>query len=265
MSQNSYLSVRKDLYDEIYRSLLSDLDINYYIWRDYPYSKLKSYYYIEVGAIFAYFLLKTKISPNSITLFYASLGIIGMMLFSFNSIVTTTCALFVFFSKSIPDWIDGYIARQKKQTSSIGYFMDEWGALVNLLGFQLGVSVYVAYNTDEKYYFILGMMIVLLYAIDFRKYLYLNSSFEYKALGAKENLNAISKKSSNKFNLLLKTYKILRYDGRSKYTDTVILVILVELFMGKVYISNFIVLMWFFISVSAFIFFLKTALTDENF
>ena len=107
----NYLLVRKGLYKEVYESELSRFNINLYTWIQSPYTKLKSYYYIEIGSICVYFLLKTKILPNYITMFYAGLGILGFLLFTLDTNIAIISALVIFFSKSIPDWIDGHIAR----------------------------------------------------------------------------------------------------------------------------------------------------------
>jgi hypothetical protein len=259
----NYLLVRKGLYEDVYESELSKFNIDLYTWRYHPYTKLKSHYYIEIGAICVYFLLKTKVLPNYITLFYAGLGVLGFLLFTFDTAIATVFALVIFFSKSIPDWIDGHIARLTEQTSQLGGYLDEWGAIVNLLGFQLGVSVYVANHTGNDCYFIIGMVMVLLHAIDLRKYICMVSELKYISFDTQSILDA-SLSTLDKIRILLfKLFSILQYSGKSAYTDIVIFIISMELILNQIVFTEFIVWMWFIISLSKFFYGVITVIIND--
>ena len=162
-----YKDLRVDFYDYIY----SSLDSSYTGWNiKNLYKKLKSIYYVEVGLVLLYFIVRTKIHPNSITLLYALIGILGLLLFINDSVVANYIALFLFFSKSIPDWIDGYLAKIKGCLSEIGALLDTWGARVNSIAFQLGISVFASYSLNNQIFTILGCAIVFLKSIDFYDY-----------------------------------------------------------------------------------------------
>jgi len=262
--KNNYLSIRQSFYKEHFERELSKFNINLYSFTDNPYTKLKSYYYIEIGALFIYLLLKTNIKPNSITLFYALLGIVGVILLLFNTIETTIIALFIFFSKNIPDWIDGYIARIKNKTSTLGSWLDEWGASVNLLCFQIGVIIYLVNASGDSIYYIIGIIIAILNAMNFKNFILKVSHYSNKKL----NLIIDNDKTNNPESRLLKVLKNvvykLRYDGRSRYTDLVILIILVELYYGQILLSFIIAWIWLILSIINFFYSIKQSFNIDK-
>ena len=71
-----------------------------------------------------YILLKTSVRLNTITLVYAFMGVAGAVLFATGIPVAIAAGIFIFFSKAIPDWIDGHIARLKNQTSRLGGLLE---------------------------------------------------------------------------------------------------------------------------------------------
>jgi len=122
----------------------------------YPYTWLKARFYMEASAVLVYFLLKTRIKPNTITLFYAFCGVVGGILLSIPTNTTILLALFIFFTKGILDWSDGHYARVIKQTSFTGAVLDPYGALVNSLGFWIGLSFFMAHLSQDQIYLYLA-------------------------------------------------------------------------------------------------------------
>jgi len=264
-TETRFLEVRKRLYKDIYDAELRLFNIDLSSWRNHPYTKLKSYYYIELGAILTYFLLRTKITPNTITLFYAALGIIAAILILLDYKFTLYLALFIWFSKAVPDWIDGHIARIKGQTSKIGALLDGWGAHVNMLSFQAGIGLYVAINSEKDIYYILSILILLSAAVNFRSYIYEHIDKAVGPLGAPAPNNPEADNSSR---INIKKIKlvanILRYDGRSRYTDLVLLVVLLETWADKIVISALLVWLWAIINISYLGYTLLGCIRDQD-
>ena len=63
------------------------------------------------------------------------------------------------------------------------------------------------------------------------------------------------KKSSNViFYYLFKILEILDYDGRSRYTDLILLLIIVENYQNKLILSNVVVYIWVLTNVFKFLY-----------
>lgn len=134
--------IRKIRYDyTVWFGNTVGIDINN--WKKNPYTFLKSRFYIEMSSILVYLFLKTRVHPNSITLLYAACGILTGVLLAIPNTITISIALFICFTKGILDWTDGQLARITKRTSISGGVLDPWGALLNSIGFQAGVGLYV--------------------------------------------------------------------------------------------------------------------------
>jgi phosphatidylglycerophosphate synthase len=269
-NSQSLKSVRSGLYEDVYRAEMECFDIDLSSWKKHPYTKLKSHYYLEIGAILTYFILKTKIKPNTITLIYAGLGLLAVALVMLDNKAALVTALFIWFSKAIPDWIDGHIARITDQTSKLGHYLDIWGAHVNVLCFQIGVTFYVGIVTNQNIYFYLACITAVTTAINFRPfvYQYLNKSIPSLNKSENNSRNDITNHSGySVFSILKNLLVTLRYNGRSSYTDLVVFLIFTELYFNTVYISWIIVWMWTAVNVIYLIYslisFIKNA--DEVF
>jgi hypothetical protein len=262
----SMKNIRSGLYEDVYRSEKVHFDIDLSSWKKHPYSKLKSYYYIEVGAVLTYLLIRTKVTPNSITMVYAFLGILGACLFAVGNTPALLAGIFVFFSKSIPDWIDGHIARMKGQTSQLGRMLDEWGAQVNTICFQLAICFYVAVDTGSDIYYLLGIVVSLTPAINFRSHVYQHINKPIKSLNDenRSSENAETNSSFLSINSLKKLATALRYNGRSRYTDLVLLVILVEIYFNKVFLSAVFAILWALINIIYFFYSLLITLQNKK-
>lgn len=139
-------------------------------WKRNPYSFLKARFYIETSVILVYFLQKTNISPNMVTILYGWIGVLGCLFLSVPSNIFIFFAVVIFFTKGIFDWTDGLLARIKGQTSITGHVLDGHGALLNDLSFQIGLGFYTAFKTDVFLFFFLIPIIPFLYAASLRSY-----------------------------------------------------------------------------------------------
>ena len=130
---------------------------------------------MESSAVLVYFLLKTRIKPNTLSIIYGLLGLAGGILLAISTNKTVFIAIFIFFLKAILDWSDGHLARIKNQTSITGVVLDPYGALLGTLGFQVGLGLYVAQKSGMMLFYYLTLLIPLFYAANL-------ISFGYKIL-----------------------------------------------------------------------------------
>ncbi len=139
-------------------------------WKKNPYTWFKARFYMEASALLVYFLLKTKIKPNTVTIVYGLLGLVGGILLAVPTKATILIAICIFFSKGILDWSDGHLARITNQTSVTGHILDTYGAFLGSLGFQIGLGFYVAQKSEIMLFYYLVPLIPLFYAGKFHSY-----------------------------------------------------------------------------------------------
>lgn len=245
----NYSDIRKKFYKDILRKFNDKLLGKYY-------SKFKSLLYLEIGIIIVFFLLKLKIKPNSVTLFFSIIVIFASIMLGskINELIFFSIVIF-YFVKSL-DFVDGFMARLTRQSSSLGHALDTWGGLVIYNFFQIGIGLYVFSKSNEIIFIYFLLTILSLNLIDFKKH-YL-AEFSYKK---KNKINYYRKqfKLENKKNYLKKLFAILDYDGRSRYNDIILFFIILEINFTELFITKYIFTIWFFTSILKFIFkFVKT-------
>jgi CDP-alcohol phosphatidyltransferase len=215
-------------------------------WKNNPYTFLKARFYMEVSAILVYFLLKTKIKPNTVTIIYGLAGILGCILLAIPMNLTHILAAVVFFSKGILDWSDGHLARVTEQTSITGHVLDTHGAILNHVCFQIGLGFYVVSKTDAIFYYYLIPLIPFFYAANLKSFSdqmlfieLLKEKFLKNQMGifSETNTNRPTISSENiKANILGKYNKCFDYffsflDARARNVDLICLLLLFEIFM----------------------------------
>ncbi len=212
-------------------------------WKRNPYTFLKARFYMEASAILVYLLLKTKIKPNTVTIIYGLAGIVGGILLSIPLKVTIMLALFIFFTKGILDWGDGHLARVTGQTSITGHVLDSYGALLNDLGFQIGLGFYVAFKTGIVMFYYLIPLIPFFYATKLKTF---SEIILFTELSKKKFLEDRMQRyadvgtthttsENTKDNVLGKYKKYYEYfsavlDARARNVDFICLLILLEMF-----------------------------------
>ena len=107
-------------------------------FKENPYTYLKARYYMYCSVLLVYYLVKSRITPNMVTIAYALCGIIGGVLLSVPNVNCNIAGIIIFFNKGILDWSDGHLARIKYKTSLKGHILDVYGAYVNSIGFNIG-------------------------------------------------------------------------------------------------------------------------------
>lgn len=141
-----------------------------YNWRSNPYTFLKMQVYQVASAFLVYWLMKTRIKPNTITVIYAMAGVLGGLLMAIPTRATVILAGIIFFSKGILDASDGQYARLSGQTSYTGDILDAYGAYIGALGLQIGLGFFVAHKSGTLLFYYLIPIIPLCYAADLIRY-----------------------------------------------------------------------------------------------
>ncbi|MBF0380671.1 MAG: CDP-alcohol phosphatidyltransferase family protein [Magnetococcales bacterium] len=216
-----------------------DYHIKYFPFIDdyihHPYSFLKTKFYMAASAILIFYLLKTRITPNSLTVTYALAGVVGGVLLAIPHPLAVQIGVLLFFTKGILDWADGHYARITKMTTLRGHVLDMYGAHLGALGLQIGLGFFVAWR-NELYtteLLVLVTMIPFLYAA--------RLTFFADAVILKDVLDgglrplmvqdvSASNKSTQSF--ARKTYNSISsyMDDRARTVDLICLLMLIELY-----------------------------------
>ena len=137
-----------------------------YNWRRNPYTFLKMQIYQSASAFLVFWLMKTRIKPNTITVIYALAGLLAGFLLAIPTKATVILAGIIFFSKGILDASDGQYARLSGQTSYTGDILDYYGAHTGALGLQVGLGFFVVHKSGMLLFYYLIPIIPLCYAAD---------------------------------------------------------------------------------------------------
>ena len=225
----------KELREEQYKKNI-ELYPYYKHWKKAPYTWLKGRFYMESSAILVWFLLKSQIRPNTITIVYGFAGIAIMVLLAIPTNTTIILALLIAFSKGILDWSDGHFARITGQTSQTGHILDVYGANLNELGFYTGLGFYVAAKTGDFYFYYLIPLLLYMMAANLKRFAGNNL---FQEMSSKLVINDVLKNKINKsykkkpyvgtVEDRLKAFLNQFLDARSRSIDFVCFIILSEL------------------------------------
>ena len=224
----------KELRAEQYEAI--ELYPYYKHWKKAPYTWLKGRFYMESSAILVWFLLKSQIRPNTVTIIYGFAGITTMVLLAIPTNTTIILALLIAFSKGILDWSDGHFARITGQTSQTGHILDVYGANLNELGFYTGLGFYVAAKTGDFYFYYLIPLLLYMMAANLKRFAGNNL---FQEMSSKLVINDVLKNKINKsykkkpyvgtVEDRLKAFLNQFLDTRSRSIDFVCFIILLEL------------------------------------
>ena len=123
-----------------------------------PYSYLKGRYYMYCSFFLVYFLLRTRITPNMVTIAYCFCGVIGCILLSIPNFYLNIIGIFVFFNKSILDWSDGHLARIKYKPTLTGHILDVYGGVLNSIGLTVGLGFFAL--NQSGYEFLIYLIVI---------------------------------------------------------------------------------------------------------
>lgn len=238
----SLREIRNTQYSHHKKDSLENFQVDLDDFKSNPYTFLKWRFYLEASSLLLYFLVRTNIKPNHITLFYAFLGILTLFLMALPSEnkIFLYSGLFIAFTKTIIDACDGYIARLKNQKSTSGFVLDPYGAYINAIGFQSGIGFYLAYTYQNDVFLYLVFLMAFCYAIRFKAYAYsyiLNEIIENKNVIDLRHPSTKEERPTNgkyilklKKSNLKKIYDLLNntFDDRARSVDLIILLFLLE-------------------------------------
>ena len=133
--------------------------------------------------------------------------------------------VYSFISKLVPDYIDGALAYLKGKQSKEGHELDVWAGEINKIGVITGVLMYIFNSTKNLEVILLLLIIVLLNFLDPRRHLRKFS----KTIYDKKSKSHLSYSKKTKNNFIFIFFKFLNYDGRTSYSDFLILLILIDM------------------------------------
>ena len=192
---------------------------------------------MESSAILIFFLLKTRVTPNTITIIYGLAGIVGGILLAIAHPYTVVAGVFLFFTKGILDWSDGHLARITGQTSATGHILDVYGAHIGAIGFQVGVGFFAASHNESHtgYFMVLVMLIPFFYASRLTLFAdteILNGILRGELKIRQKNGDGEEKKPA--ISTMRMLYKIIGpiLDDRARTVDLVCLLVLIEMYFS---------------------------------
>ena len=257
------MNINKNNFTEIEARLKEEATSRLNYSENQIYSKFKSKITIKLASIFVFLSLKFEIKPNTITFIYIAAVFFAFLLISFGTNKFVLLGLIIYFFKNSLDNTDGHLARITNNTTQLGHILDIWAGFFSLILFQISIYFYTFSNTDNKFYIFAAIFILLLYCIDFKKhYLSLKSENSNESKSFTLRKDKISENFSPIFKTPIKILSLIDYDGRSRYTDLVILIILIEILFNQLFLSHIFCTIWFITCVGKFS--LKFYLTIQN-
>ena len=198
-------------------------------FKENPYTYIKARYYMYSSVVLVYLLLRSRITPNMVTISYCLCGVIGGILLSIPNFYFNMIGIFIFFSKGILDWTDGHLARIKYKTTLTGHILDVYGAVLNSIGFTLGLGFFAFHQTNYEF------LIYLIAIIAFTK--------------QKHSLNTIK----IKYPKWLNVFKDF-FDDRARSIDFILLLVIIDIYFEY----NFTFYIFLIISLRIFIRFIAS-------
>ena len=235
-------------------------------WSQNPYLKLKYYLIIESAALISFFCLKFKIHPNIITTYGVIFALISFLGLSSTYFYLNVLALIIFFFKNIFDYADGFVARESKKNSAFGAFFDEWSGDFFTFCFYFSFPIYVFNKTQNIFYLYLLVLLFFLKLINPKNKILSENYLKKQGNTIRKKIINIFLKIENfkkrnfKNNLKNKFIVILSkldFDGRTRYTDILVLIIIIEIYMEKAILSQYVCIIWVLVSLLKNFYFFK--------
>jgi hypothetical protein len=264
--------IRKKLYKEVYSKHSTTSKIAKFMvyqpinnWGKNTYLKLKYYFIIEIASFIAFVSLKFKIHPNSLSILNIFLAFTALILLSSLNDNLNYLALIIFFSKNILDYVDGFVARNSKKKSVTGAFLDEWSGIIFYFCFYFSLPIYVYQKTSNVFFLYISIILVFLNLINPKVFIlshkFLNSiddNSKNKILEIFNSLKSIrNKKKEGYKNKIIKFISSLEYSGGTRYTDLLILIILIEIQLNKILLTPYFCYLWSILALTKLIFFTR--------
>lgn len=209
-------------------------------FKENPYTYLKARYYMYPSVLLVYLLLRSKITPNMVTISYCLCGIIGGILLSIPNFYFNIIGIFIFFSKGILDWTDGQLARIKYKPTLTGHILDVYGAILNSIGFTIGLGFFAFHQTGYEFLIYVLVVIAFLHSEVYTsagKRIILEDLSKIlsdtKKKSNNDNQDNQKKNSSNsiriKYPMWLNFFKDF-FDDRARSVDFILLLIIIDIY-----------------------------------
>jgi hypothetical protein len=186
-------------------------------------------------------LLRTRITPNIVTIIYIFAGIATGIFLAIPNLYCNLIAVFIAFNKGILDWSDGNLARIKYETSLTGHLLDEYGATINSIGFIIGLGFFAMHQSGFNFIAYILPIVPFLHGEKFMsvgKVIILNNiknllekNTYQKSFNS--NVRNESKKAQMEYpSLLTRLSNIL--DDRARSVDLILLIILLDVYFSSI-------------------------------
>lgn len=225
MSELSYRELREWVRDDSKRRAMDGSEIDLTNWKN-PYTRLKSGFYVELSVPVMKLAVKGGLRPNQLTGIYLASSCIALALVLTGDSIALLAALLIFLTNGSLDWADGALARSTGQESEIGARFDPMAGRVKQVAFVSAVSVICFQDTGHSLYLTLGIMSSFLLLI--LATIPLASETDQNASGLSSQRVTLYRR----FPLSKFIIAFLFYDGRARYTDIVIVLILLLIYVN---------------------------------
>jgi phosphatidylglycerophosphate synthase len=232
-------------------------------WGKNIYIKLKYYFIIEIACLISWFSIKFKINPNSLSILNVFLAFTAFILLCSTNKYFNYLALILFFSKNILDYADGFVARNQNRTSATGAFLDEWSGIVFYFFFYFSIPIYVFQKTENVIYLFIAILMFFFQLLNPKNFILSNrflSSLDIrkrkKILTTFYSIQSLKNKKNFYFKeKVIKFFSLLDYSGGTRYTDLVILILIIEIYNSSLILTPAICVLWSLLIISKFVYF----------
>lgn len=224
----SYRQLRKWAIADNRKRGLEAAGIDLETWR-HPYTRIKASLYVETAIPIIRLAMKLRWTPNFITLIFIFSSIAALAFAFLNNETATIISLIIMFLNGSLDWADGALARSTGQETQIGAWFDPMAGRIKQVAFMSLVSVF-SYQVTTNIWF--------LYAGIFNSLLMLVLSIvpqmgeSGKSQPQTSSLSDARKRIYRDHPATKFLIAFIYFDGRARYTDTLIFLILLDLAFG---------------------------------
>jgi phosphatidylglycerophosphate synthase len=266
----NFNTIRKKMYKEVYSKHSATSKIAKFMvyqpintWGKNIYIKLKYYFIIEIACLISWFSIKFKINPNSLSILNVFLAFTAFILLCSTNKYFNYLALILFFSKNILDYADGFVARNQNRTSATGAFLDEWSGIVFYFFFYFSIPIYVFQKTENVIYLFIAILMFFFQLLNPKNFILSNrflSSLDIrkrkKILTTFYSIQSLKNKKNFYFKeKVIKFFSLLDYSGGTRYTDLVILILIIEIYNSSLILTPAICVLWSLLIISKFVYF----------
>lgn len=131
------------------------------------------YFYRKIATYFTYFLAKTRLSPNQISILSLTFALLGVLFFSFGGYTNFIIGAILIQIGMILDYSDGQIARLKKLGTRRGAWFDVILGMIQNNLIILGIVLGLYKMSHDIFVFIIGF--IVLFAWNMTCYVHLNA------------------------------------------------------------------------------------------